>query len=175
MRSIVISVILLVAAALPGARADDACTDFKWDVARERALFAGAPTPVKAGTDIKTAPSLVPGKLYQVQLAAQASVNFVLEPGRKSRADSDHGGVAILKMPTSGAYRVSMDMPLWVDIVANATLLPAADFQGQHDCKAPHKIVVFDLAVDQTLTLQLSSSAADSVRMTITAAPARKY
>jgi hypothetical protein len=175
MRSMVISVILLLAAALPSARADDACADFKWDVTKERALFAGAPTPVKAGTDTKMAPSLVPGKLYQVQLASQAGVNFVLEPGRKSRADADHGGVAILKMPTSGAYRVSVDMPLWMDIVANATLLPATDFQGQHDCKAPHKIVVFDLAVDQTLTLQLSSSAADSVRLAITPAPARKY
>lgn len=175
MRTVVICVILWAAATLPSARADDACTDFKWDVTKERALFAGAPTAVKAGTDAKTAPSLVPGKLYQIQLASQASVNFVLEPGRKSRADSDHGGVAILKLPAGGAYRVSMDLPLWVDIVANATLLPAADFQGQHDCKAPHKIVVFDLAVDRTLTLQLSSSAADSVRMTLTPAPARKF
>jgi hypothetical protein len=175
MRSVFIGMFLLVAAALSSARADDACTDFKWDVTKERALFAGAPTTIKAGTDAKTAPSLVPGKLYQLQLASQASVNFVLEPGRKSRAYSDHGGVAILKMPTSGAYRVSVDMPLWMDIVANATLLPATDFQGQRDCKAPHKIVVFDLAVDQTLTLQLSSSPADSVRVTITPAPGRKY
>jgi hypothetical protein len=175
MRSAIISVILLIAAALPSARADDACTDFKWDVAKERALFAAAPTPIKAGRDAKAAPSLVPGKLYQIQLLAQASVNFVLEPGRKSRADSDHAGLAILKMPASGAYRVAMDMPLWVDVVANATLLPATDFQGQHDCNAPHKIVVFDLAIDQALTLQLSSSAADSVRLTITPAPARKF
>jgi len=175
MRSVVFCVILLAATALPNARADDACNDFKWDVSQERALFASAPTPVNAGTDAKTAPSLVPGKLYQVQLASQASVNYVLEPGRKARADSDHGGVAILKMPAGGAYRFSMDMPLWVDIVANDTLLTATDFQGQRDCKAPHKIVVFDLAADQTLTLQLSSSAADSVRMTITPAPARKF
>jgi hypothetical protein len=68
-----------------------------------------------------------------------------------------------------------MDTPLWIDVVSNAALVPAKDFQGQHDCKAPHKIVEFELAADHTLTLQLSSSAADSVRMTVTASPVRKF
>jgi hypothetical protein len=174
MRSLIACMILLVAA-LPIARADDACTDFKWDVSKERSLFAGAPTPLTAGTDAKTAPTVLPGKLYQIQLASQAGVKFVLEPGRKSRADSDHAGIATLKLPANGSYRISMDVPLWIDVVSNAALVTAKDFQGQHDCKAPHKIVEFELAADQTLTLQFSSSAADSVRMTVTASPVRKF
>jgi hypothetical protein len=175
MRPSIVCMILLLAAALPSARADDACTDFKWDVSKERALFAAAATPLKAGTDAKTAPTLVPDKLYQLQLASQASVNFVPEPGRKSRAASDHGGIATLKLPISGSYRIALDMPLWIDVVANATLVPAKDFQSQRDCKPPHKIVEFDLSVDQPLVLQLSNSAADSVRLTIIASPPRKF
>ncbi len=31
---------LVLGAAVPPARADDACLDFKWDVSKERALFA---------------------------------------------------------------------------------------------------------------------------------------
>ena len=162
------------AAALPTAWAEDTCTDFKWDVSKERALYKTAPTPLKAGTDAKTAPTVTPDTLYQIQLAAQKSVTFVIEPGRQSRSESDHAGVAVLKLPTSGAYRIALDMPLWIDVVANATLVPAKDFQGQHDCSAPHKIVEFDLVNDQTLTLQLSSSVADSVRVSVTASPARK-
>jgi len=174
MRSFIACVILLVAASL-SARADDACTDFKWDVSKERLLFATAPVPLSAGTDAKTAPTVRPDRLYQIQLASQASVKFALEPGRKSRADSDHGGVATLRVPANGSYRISMDVPIWIDVVSNAALLTAKDFQGQRDCKAPHKIVEFELAADQVLTLQLSSSAAESVRMTVTASPVRKF
>jgi hypothetical protein len=174
MRSFIACMILLVAA-LPIARADDACTDFKWDVSKERSLFATAPTPITAGTDAKTAPTVLPNKLYQIQLASQAGVKFALEPARKSRADSDHAGVATLKVPANGSYRISMDAPLWIDVVSNAALVSAKDFQGQHDCKAPHKIVEFELAAGQTVTLQFSSSAADSVRMTVTASPVRKF
>ncbi len=140
MRSLIVCTILLVAAA-SSARADDACTDFKWDVSKERALFAGAPTPLKASNDAKTAPTVVPDRLYQIQLAGQAGVKFALEPGRKSRADSDHAGIATLKLPASGSYRIAMDMPLWIDVVSNGALVSAKDFQGQRDCKAPHKSV----------------------------------
>jgi hypothetical protein len=175
MRTPLISLIVMcLAMVAPIARADDACTDFKWDVSKERALFAKTATPVKAGTDAKTAPTLVPGTLYQLQLAPQATVHFASEPGRKSRADSDHGGIAAVKVPSDGAYRVALDVPLWIDVAAGATLLPAKDFQGQHDCSAPHKIVEFELANAQPLYLQLSSSASESVRLTITSSPARK-
>jgi hypothetical protein len=175
MRPYIVCLIALLATSwVHRAHADDACTDFKWDVSKERALFAGAANSIKAGTNDKTAPALVPGKLYQLQLVSQSQVKYVSEPGRKSHTESDHGGIAVLKIPASGAYRVSLDMPLWIDVVSNATLVPAADFQGQRDCKAPHKIVEFDLVTEATLTLQLSSSAADSVHVSVTAAPARK-
>lgn len=166
---------LLLTSAIPMARADDSCTDFKWDVSKERALFAaGGGTAVKAGTDANTAPTLVPNTLYSVQLASQSRVKFVLEPGRNSRVDTDHAGIATLKLPASGDYRIALDVPLWIDVVTGGALVPAKDFQGQHDCASPHKIVEFELSNDRPLTLQLSSSAAESVRLTITASPARK-
>jgi hypothetical protein len=174
MRSFIACMILLVAASL-SARADEACTDFKWDVSKERSLFATAPTPLNAGADAKTAPTVLLDKLYQIQLVSQASVKFALEPGRKSHADSDHAGIATLKLPANGSYRISIDMPLWIDVVSNAALVSAKDFQSQRDCKSPHKIVEFELPADQTVTLQFSSSAADSVGMTVTASPVRKF
>jgi hypothetical protein len=176
MRTLVVSVLVLAAAAaMPAAWADDACTDFKWDVSKERALFSKAPKPLQAGIDAKTAPTVVPDTFYQIRLASQSAVKFMVEPGRKSRADYDHGGIAVLKVPSGGSYRVALDAPIWIDVASNGTLLPAKDFQGQHDCSAPHKIVEFELSADQTLTLQLSSSAADSVRLTVTSSPARKF
>ena len=170
----ILLILLCLNIAAPLARADDACTDFKWDVSKERALFAKTATPVKAGTDAKTAPTLLPDTLYQLQLAPQAAVHFATDPGRKSHAESDHGGIAAFKVPSSGAYRVAVEVPLWIDVASGGTLLQPSDFQGQHDCSAPHKIVEFELPAGEPLSLQLSSSAAESVRLTITSSPARK-
>jgi hypothetical protein len=74
----------------------------------------------------------------------------------------------------SGSYRVAVDMPFWIDVVSNGALVAAKDFQGQHGCTAPHKIVEFELVGTRPFFLQLSNAAADSVRLTITATPARK-
>jgi hypothetical protein len=169
--------ILLVLAmgnvALP-AQAGDACVDFKWDVSRERALFAGTPTAVTAGTDPKSAPVLVPDRLYALRLAAQTHVTFAVAPAKKSAGATAYAGLATLKIPTPGSYRIAVDLPFWIDVASNGTLIAAEDFQGQHECSAPHKIVVFALGSAQLFVLQLSSAMNENVLLTVTPAPARK-
>ncbi len=159
--------------ALP-AQADDACMDFKWDVSRERALFAGTATAVTAGTDQKSAPIIVPDRLYALRLTAQDHVKFAAAPAKKSAGTAVYAGLASLKLPAQGSYRIAVDLPFWIDVVSNGTLVSAEDFQGQHECSAPHKIVVFALEGTQPFVLQLSGAAQDNVLLTVTAAPARK-
>ncbi len=59
---------ILVALVLEGAAqpvlAGEACVDFKWDVSKERALFAEAPVALTAGRDPMFAPVVVPNRLY---------------------------------------------------------------------------------------------------------------
>jgi hypothetical protein len=156
------------------ALADDACVDFKWDVTQERALFAGPSSPLAAGTDSKSAPVMQLNRLYELKLLAQQSVTFAATPGKKSpRADS-YAGLVTFKIPANGSYRVAIDMPFWIDVVSNGALVAATDFQGQHGCSSPHKIVVFDLVGPRPFFLQLSNAAPESVRLTLTATPARK-
>jgi hypothetical protein len=101
-------------------------------------------------------------------------VTFAATPGKKSpRADS-YAGIVTFKIPKSGSYRVAIDMPFWIDVVHDGALLTATDFQGQHGCNAPHKIVVFDLPGTRPFVLQLSNAEPQNVRLTITAVPARK-
>jgi hypothetical protein len=150
----------------------DACIDFKWDVQRERALFATAPIAVSAGSDLKSAPALTPGHLYRVTLMPQNSVRFAAAPARAG-GDEAYAGLALLKLPADANYRVSLDLPVWIDVVSNGALVEAKDFQGQHDCNAPHKIVEFELKAAKPLVLQLSRSSAGAVLVTITAAPVR--
>jgi hypothetical protein len=169
------SIVLATAfcAALP-ALADDACVDFKWDVTQERALFAGSATPLAAAADPKSAPVLLLNHLYELKLSKQEQVSFAVTPGKKSPRDGSHGGLVGFKIPASGSYRVAIDMPFWIDVVSDGALVAATDFQGQHGCSSPHKIVQFDLLGTRPFFLQLSNAAPESVRLTITATPARK-
>jgi hypothetical protein len=165
---------LLFGGAVSAAHADDGCLDFKWDVSKERALFAGTPAALKAGKDVASAPKVVPDRLYTLRLAVQDQVAFAAAPAKKP-AGPAYAGMAALTIPAPGSYRVSVDLPIWIDVVAQGTLLTAKDYQGQHACSAPHKIVEFEFAGTQPFILQFSNALTDSLSLTVTASPVRKF
>ncbi len=154
------------------AHAQDACTDFKWDVSKERALFAGPPTVMTAGTDVKSAPLVLPNRLYRLTLAPQSDVNFSVRQGKKTTDDA-HGGLAILRINTEGSYRVAVDLPVWIDVVTTDAVLQPTDFQGQHGCSAPRKIVQFELNNTKPFLLQFSGAAIDQLLVSVTQVPVR--
>src|ERR1700733_11254404 len=94
-----IGLVFAVGSAARPALADDACVDFKWDVSKERALFAGTPEALTAGKDLKSAAAILPNRLYRVQLLTQDQVNFAASPGKKAAAAPAFAGLAILKVP----------------------------------------------------------------------------
>ncbi len=168
---------LFLAACSIGAsvRAEDGCVDFKWDVTQVRALFAGAAQSLSAGTDVTSAPALQPNRLYALKLLPQDRVSFMTKPAAKGTYAGSHAGLATFQVPESGSYRVAIDAPFWIDVVANGALLPAKDYQGQHSCSAPHKIVEFELPGTRPLVLQLSNAAQGEIRLTITPVASRKF
>lgn len=174
-----IALLSLSALALP-ALADDECDGFKWDVSKERALFAGAATSLTAGQDAKSAPVVVPGRLYKVTLAPEDQVMLARSAAKAGAAAHTpaagaYAGIATLKIPLAGSYRVAIDGPFWIDVVSDGTPIAAKDFQGQHGCSAPRKIVEFQLSGPQRFVLQLSNAEQQNVLLTITPSPARKF
>jgi len=153
--------------------ADEGCLDFKWDVTHERTLFSGTPSALTAGKDSKSAPLVEANRLYRLKLSPQDEVTFAASPGRRPSPDT-FAGIARLQIPAAGSYRFSIDLPIWIDVVAQGMLVAAEDFQGQHACGAPHKIVVFELSAGQPLILQLSNAPGEDVLLTVTRAPRRK-
>jgi hypothetical protein len=168
--SIVLAGVFCISA--PAFSADE-CRDFKWDVSKERALFAGPAAELVGGADLNSAPVIMPDRLYRLQLAAQSTVRFAAAPGKTTPADGAYAGLVKLTIAKSGSYRVAIDAGFWIDVVSNHALLSATDFQGQHDCRAPHKIVQFEFTAMQPLILQLSGASADHILLTITPTPAR--
>jgi hypothetical protein len=152
------------------ARADDPCAAFTWDVRHERTLFGQAPRSLPAGEAPGALPTLATDQLYQLTLRSRPKVTFVAPSGRKGRSEAPYAGLVRVTVDTPGVYRVSLDQPVWVDVVANGVVVAAKDHQGRPGCNAPHKIVEFSLPAGTPTTLQFSGDA-PSVRVTVTRSP----
>jgi hypothetical protein len=159
-------------AALPLLAADP-CSGFAWEVSRERALFATSALSVAAGADSASAPVLVPERLYALQLQPLSKVTFLTAPGKSMAADGSYAGLAALQISTPGTYRISVDVPYWIDVVADGGLMSAKGFQGAPGCNAPHKIVEFAFPLARQVMLQFSGPASASIRVGISAAGGR--
>ncbi len=163
---------LVMAGVAPLARADDACAGFTWEVGHERKLFAGEGQSLAAGSTLAASPSLSTDRLYQLELPRQSEVKFVASPGRHRPPDGLYAGLARLTVDTGGAYRISLDQSLWVDVIANGLAIQAKAFQGRPGCSAPHKIVEFVLPAGTSLTLQISGGSVPTARIAVTRPPA---
>jgi len=152
--------------------AEDPCAAFTWNVSRERTLFGHEAQSLAAGNAVSAAPTLATDRLYQLQLRAQTEVAFATQPGKKMPDEGKtYAGLASLTVETGGIYRIALEQALWVDVIADDSLVPARDFQGRPGCNAPHKIVEFLLPARKPVTLQFSGSRASGVKVTVTRPP----
>lgn len=158
--------------------AADPCARYPWDVTRERTLFAAPAAALTAATTASTRaatdgksndalPRIVPDRVYQVLLTPSAEVTFPFTPGKFSPGTGGYSGILALRVPVSGSYRISVDLPLWIDVVADGHLAAPSDYEAQHDCDAPRKIVQFALRANEPLLVQLSAAGETSVRIAV--------
>jgi len=166
-----LSLTVTLAAGVGLANADGPCAAFTWDVHHERVLFETKPQVLTGGQTAAALATLKAERLYQVELAAQTEVKFLEPPGRKRGDGGAFAGLVKLTVETAGVYRISLDQPLWVDVIANGTVVPAKDFQGRPGCDAPHKIVEFVLPARSPITLQFSGGSAPVVKVAVTRSP----
>jgi hypothetical protein len=163
------------------AYADDACNAFKWDMKHEHALFIREGHMATAAKDDQSAPALDVDRLYLVLLSPQKSVKFAAPPSKKMPAADKKtptadasAGLLHFRIAKAGQYRVSSDVPLWIDVVADGKAIAPVDFSSAHDCTAPRKVILYDLPAAQALTVQLSGSSETQAHITLTPVPAAK-
>ncbi len=161
---------VLLGGATVAAGATDPCTGFRWNVAHESALFATAGQQAVAGRDSASAPVIRADRLYDLALAPQQDVHFVLRPEKRALTDGAYAGLARLRVAAAGLYRISIDRPFWIDVIADDQVVESRDFAGRPGCGAPHKIVVYELPAG-SLVLQLSGAISARVRVTLTRVP----
>ena len=77
-------------------------------------------------------------------------------------------GLARLAVTADGTYRVTVDLPAWIDVVSGAGLVGSSSFRGWHDCRVFKKSVEFALPARESLILQVSGARADAVKLVVT-------
>lgn len=162
---------LLVVASAQARAADRGCDLFVWNVTAERALFSAAGEPLAAGRDAGAAPTLVPGRLAVLNLPAQAEVSFAQPPVRPGAADAARGGLLRLTVPVDGEYRIALSSAHAVDVVDGERLLRSTGFNAASDCRAPRKLLRYQLPGGRLLLIQLSGAADAEVRLGVTREP----
>lgn len=126
------------------------------------------------GLGVLAPPALLADHLFRLSLMPQPQVKFVGTPGRKILNDGAFAGLATFEVTAPGTYRIATDEPFWIDVVLDGQLVPSKDYQGAPGCKAPRKIVEFELPAAKNLVLQLSGATSTSSLVTITRTPAPK-
>jgi hypothetical protein len=148
------------------------CQAAGWNMSRELTAFARPPQSVTAQASAANLPLLRADTLYALRLRAQGEVHFAEPPTRPGRAVTPMAGMARFTVPSPGVYRVTLDSPLWIDVVTAQGVLAPTTYTGWHDCSVFRKSVNYTLEAGQTVTLQFSDAATDLVKVTIEPAPA---
>ena len=142
------------------------CQAPEWDMGRELSAFGTAATGAMAAPAQAKSPRLRVGHLYAIKLLPQTEVQFAQPPANGNETPGLFGGVLRFAAPKSGSYRVTVDVPLWIDVAAAAVIAPSG-FIGWHECPLFRKSVEYSLQAGQVLVLQLSRASTATVKMTI--------
>jgi hypothetical protein len=141
------------------------CDSYTWDVSKERALFATTPTVVIASTEMKGAPRLRVGQLYELHLSPTPQIGRL--PGDAPRP-VNYAGLASVQIATSATYHIALDNDAWVGTVSGIAANIPKGFQEAVACTAPRKLVDFDLSAGQIYTVQISVSPTATMHLSIT-------
>jgi hypothetical protein len=152
------------------AHADDpagSCQATGWDMQNEMAAFKSTAENVPAAvTQVNLAPLDV-GVLYVVKLHPQTDVHYLASSDRKSLVHSPLGGLVALVVPKDGDYRITVDSPLWMDVVGPTGALKPAAYTGWHECRLFRKSIEYTLTAGDPWVLQISEATPELVRVVV--------
>jgi hypothetical protein len=103
----------------------------------------------------------------QVNLHPQRMA-LLAPPGRAHDAAASHAGLMLLYVPRSGAYRISSDQRLWIDVVGPDGVVKSSRFAMQTGCVKLVKSVAFRLEPEIGYWIQLTGSLVRAPMLLIT-------
>jgi len=172
MRAAVLGLNAMAACALFAAAAgaqdlSSSCEMNGWSMGAEISAFKSTAENVVASASQSNIPPLEIGSLYVIKLRPQTDVQFLQASSKKSLVQKPLGGLATVTVPTAGQYRITVDSPLWIDVVGPAGTITPVNYTGWHECRLFRKSVEYTLPAGAPLILQLSEATPELVRLVI--------
>jgi hypothetical protein len=138
-----------------------------WEMSSEIAAFKSTAENLPAAVAQFNLPPLELNVLYVLKLSAQSGVRYPQVSTKKSLVHNPLGGLATLTVPADGDYRITVDSPLWIDVVGpDGTIAPTA-YTGWHECRLFRKSVEYALPGGKPLILQISEATPELIRIVI--------
>ena len=166
--------VVLALALLPAASAgaDDApsknggqaaaCDHFAWPIGREKAWFAAKLPAAHSGERVAKSDEGI-----LLALKPTKTFNFFLRPERKPSPDSFSGNFVIFGVAAPGLYQITLSDEAWIDVFENGARLKSTAFTGDKDCAGVRKSARFELTPGAPITIQISNSAKDQIKVAI--------
>jgi hypothetical protein len=156
------AIALVVAPGLAQAQEGSGCNAFKWPLDRERAALVR--------TDKASLPNggAVPyDAAITLQLQPFSSAGLPKAPERAPKSPSAFAGHFALAAPAkAGAYRITISLGGWVDVLDGGAYLHPIAFTGARDCEGARKSMKFDLPA-RPLALQVSGVSGDQISVVV--------
>jgi hypothetical protein len=122
---------------------------------------------VPAGASEANLPPLELDVLYVLKLRPQTEVKYLQASDKKSLVQAPLGGLAAFSVKADGQYRVTVDAPLWIDVVGSEGTIAPTTYLGFHECRLFRKSVEYKLRGGQSYLLQLSEATPELVRVVL--------
>lgn len=139
-----------------------ACSRFAWPVTREKAWFAGKLPTAHSGERVAKSDEGI-----LLALKPTRTFNFFLAPEHKPSPDSFSGNFVIFGVAAPGLYQITLSEDASVDVFENGVRLKSTAFAGDKDCPGLRKSVRFDLTPGAPITVQISNSPKDQIKVAI--------
>jgi len=156
------AIALVVAPGLAQAQEGSGCNAFKWPLDRERVALVR--------TDKASLPNggaLPYDAAITLQLQPFSSAGLPKAPERAPKSPSAFAGHFALAAPAkAGAYRITISLGGWVDVLDGGAYLHPIAFTGAKDCEGVRKSMKFDLPA-RPLALQVSGVSGDQISVVV--------
>jgi len=107
--------------------------------------------------------------LYTLKLSPLQDVRLARAPAKDKSSSDSRAGLARFSVAAHGRYRITVDVPVWIDVVSPRGAIDPADFHGWHACGLFRKSLEYALDGEQTLVLQITGARVDEVKLVIRA------
>lgn len=167
LRPLLSAILLAIACTSHAHAAGEGCAAAAWSLESDGArLSAPGIHTLPNGSGVDTLPGA-----FALQLSPRAEAGLPRPPERGGEGPYA-GYVRLPATPEEGLLQVTLDQPVWIDVIADDTFLKPAAFTGVHDCKLARKSVRFPLTASKApLLLQISGAAGGSVGISLSVLP----